>query len=183
MSTYSWHKKHPDRANATHNRRRQRIRLAILDAYGDSKCILCGYNDVRALDLDHVDGGGTKHRKQLKGTYVQAMLHREGFPDKDKYRILCRNCNWIAYLEKVEEEKIPVTYSNKNYWPSSIILHAIELVNDGRQAGGIGAKEAFAIATEEHNKTAEVKFVLPASCKNSYASGILWQMKRRKINA
>lgn len=178
MSKYNWSLKYPDRARETQGRRRRRVRLEILEAYGKSRCALCSCSDTRVLDLDHIDGGGTRHRRHLKGK-IYDQLYIEGFPDKGKYRILCRNCNWIVYLEKLKANKKPVTYSDKNYWPFSVVARAVALVNDGRKQGGIGAKKAFSIAVEDYNRTADIKFVLPEACKNNHASGILRGMKKR----
>lgn len=45
------------------------------------------------MALDHIGGGGGAERKQFKspqGIYIQ--VRRLGFP-KDRYRLLCHNCN------------------------------------------------------------------------------------------
>ena len=181
MSEYSYWKRHSDRSNETHTRRRHEVRLAVLKAYGNAQCAICGFDDIRALEIDHINGGGEKHRQQLCGTNLLQILYREGFPDKDKYRVLCRNCNWIAFIEMKDKNKKSVTYSNKNYWPPSIIGHAVSLYSDGRHSGGIGAKEAFAMAVEKYNSTAQVKFVLPLSCCNDRAAGILRDMRKRAL--
>jgi hypothetical protein len=45
------------------------------------------------LSIDHVEGGGNKHRLIVGyGTTFYEWLENEGFP-KDGYRLLCLNCN------------------------------------------------------------------------------------------
>lgn len=60
-----------------------KLRLKVLTHLG-GKCSECGFDDVRALQVDHVNGGGSKDRALFAG--------REG---NEKYQILCANCNWI----------------------------------------------------------------------------------------
>jgi hypothetical protein len=71
-------------------------REQILDAYGRT-CLWCGIEDVRVLDLDHARGDGAEHRKAIGGWKIYADVIARGFPDD--FRLLCKNCNWLAYLE------------------------------------------------------------------------------------
>lgn len=83
-----------------------KIRNETLMHYSDGNlsCGRCGFNDIRVLELDHINGGGNLHRKRLTGnaksgggitTYLD--LKSKGFPSG--YQVLCRNCNWIKYIE------------------------------------------------------------------------------------
>ncbi|MFZ4436798.1 MAG: hypothetical protein ACOYOS_00060 [Syntrophales bacterium] len=80
------------------------LRLEIQSHYssGALTCARCGFGDVRALDLDHIENNGGDHRKAIGrrgATYdIYAELKRHGFPEG--YQILCRNCNWIKEMEK-----------------------------------------------------------------------------------
>lgn len=74
-------------------------RFAILEKLG-GKCIKCGYNkDWRALQIDHINGGGGKEIRSLKTqVYLQIVLeNKEG-----KYQLLCANCNFIKRHENNE---------------------------------------------------------------------------------
>ena len=52
-----------------------------------------GCADVRCLQVDHRHGGGNEHRRKAGGTMYSQMLRD---PDlKEKYQLLCANCNWI----------------------------------------------------------------------------------------
>jgi hypothetical protein len=95
---------HKIKKNAKTKASRDLLRAEIIFYYSDGKncCSSCGMGDFRVLDLDHVEGGGNKHRELSKGgTYsIYSQLKREGFPEG--YQVLCRNCNWIKALEKRE---------------------------------------------------------------------------------
>ena len=69
-------------------------KIEVLSFYSDGslQCKSCGFNDLRALSIDHINGGGSRHREIMKGdTY--GWLRRNNFPDG--YQVLCMNCQWI----------------------------------------------------------------------------------------
>lgn len=70
--------------------RRTRLREAVLDKFG-RQCVYCGYAGVRALQLDHINGGGTKEISKIRtpGVYVRALKEPWDF------QMLYANCNWI----------------------------------------------------------------------------------------
>lgn len=58
------------------------------------KCACCGETTPAFLTLDHINGGGTQHRKKVGGNKAMYMeIIREGV-SKKKYRTLCMNCNF-----------------------------------------------------------------------------------------
>jgi hypothetical protein len=67
-----------------------RLRIKLLQAYGHI-CACCGETTDEFLELDHINGGGNRHRKSEKRDLYQ-VAKLEGYP-KDKYRLLCANCN------------------------------------------------------------------------------------------
>lgn len=74
--------------------RRASYRKRCLEAYGGAVCACCGETRYYFLTLDHKDGGGNAERRIFgKGNGVYARLYTSGFPDKDKYQVLCYNCN------------------------------------------------------------------------------------------
>jgi hypothetical protein len=77
---------------------RDRIRLAAIDFYSDGtrRCAHCGEGRIPVLDLDHVNGNGREHRPVKGIGGYRAYQHALQVEDKTQYRILCRNCNWIA---------------------------------------------------------------------------------------
>lgn len=76
-------------------------KLAVIKNYG-GKCVCCGENKFEFLTIDHVNGGGNKHRKKMgiAGNSFYKWLRKLNYP-KDEYRLLCMNCNsslgWYGY--------------------------------------------------------------------------------------
>jgi hypothetical protein len=81
--------------------RRVRNRLAVLEALG-GKCVRCGIDDWRVLQIDHINGGGSKERKQVTSIdrYYKDMLL-----SPEKYQVLCANCHQIKRYEEKEGRK------------------------------------------------------------------------------
>jgi len=65
---------------------------------GTLKCSKCGYDDTRALSLDHINGDGTTHRKKLNGVNLCKWLVKKGYPEG--YQVLCMNCQFIKRYEE-----------------------------------------------------------------------------------
>lgn len=78
-----------------------RRRLAILAILG-SKCVRCGFDDPRALQVDHVNGGGSQHRKSLSHSWGSKFWEAELSERRAAYQLLCANCNWIKRYENKE---------------------------------------------------------------------------------
>lgn len=70
----------------------ERAKQAAYDAYGRS-CACCSLDEFDALSLDHVEGGGSEHRRQLGGggSAIYTWLRDNDFPAG--FQTLCRNCN------------------------------------------------------------------------------------------
>lgn len=78
-----------------------KYRLSILEILG-FKCYKCGFDDIRALQIDHVKGNGEKERRgKGTGNPYKIMLNKIIQGSKD-YQILCANCNWIKKSENKE---------------------------------------------------------------------------------
>jgi len=60
------------------------------------ECAYCGFKDKRALQIDHIDDTGFKHRKMTIGATYYKKILEEILSDKNhNYQTLCANCNWI----------------------------------------------------------------------------------------
>lgn len=79
--------------NRAHPRNAVQLRITALHKLG-SECVECGFSDIRALQIDHVNGGGNQDFKSSKSgnrkVYAKIV---DG--DTDGYQVLCANCNWI----------------------------------------------------------------------------------------
>jgi hypothetical protein len=74
--------------------------------YSDGKlsCLHCGENIFELLTIDHILGGGNKHRKAMGLKNIYVWLRRNNFPSG--YQVLCYNCNLVksrVSLERYEE--------------------------------------------------------------------------------
>lgn len=82
---------------------RKNPRLVVVEYLGGC-CVRCGFSDIRALQIDHVNGGGTREKRN-GGTYqmyrrlYRMVLNNEVIRD---YQVLCANCNWIKRHENHE---------------------------------------------------------------------------------
>jgi hypothetical protein len=73
---------------------RVKLRLEVLSHYsnGEPKCACCKESQIEFLAIDHINGGGTKHRKRIGGgMHTYLWLKKQGYPKG--YRVLCHNCN------------------------------------------------------------------------------------------
>jgi hypothetical protein len=91
-----YYQEHKEECKARMRSRGQKIKNKVLAAYCDDeiiKCKKCSEDDVRILTLDHVNGGGGKHRSTCRenGTNVYDDLIKNNFPEG--FQILCPNCN------------------------------------------------------------------------------------------
>jgi 5-methylcytosine-specific restriction endonuclease McrA len=78
--------------------KRELIKREVLTHYGNGKlaCVKCGFDDLRALTLDHiVPVGDNKHR--VTGMMFYPKLLKLGFPEG--YQTLCANCQMIKMFE------------------------------------------------------------------------------------
>lgn len=77
----------------------QALRAEIFQLLGGI-CCKCGFSDERALQIDHVEGGGCQEIKVKKGTSY--LYHVRKHIDTGRYQLLCANCNWIKRHENGE---------------------------------------------------------------------------------
>ena len=94
---------------------RKKLKETLLEMYG-RRCVCCGENEEEFLCLDHVNGGGARHRKvaSMDSIYRQAIKET---PESGNYRILCFNCNMARGLRKFCPHEIilgPLSH-RKNY--------------------------------------------------------------------
>jgi hypothetical protein len=84
-------------------------RAEILAAYG-GHCVCCGESTPEFLSIDHINGGGSAHRRSIN-RYIYRFLKETGFP-KNEFRLLCYNCNMARAKygtcphERVREESV-----------------------------------------------------------------------------
>jgi formate-dependent nitrite reductase cytochrome c552 subunit len=98
---------------------RDKKRKTLLKLLG-GKCVRCGFDDWRALQIDHIDGGGRKHRRKFNnilGYYND--IEKSIISEEGKYQLLCANCNQIKKYEK----DLPKQYESHRYIFGPYSLH------------------------------------------------------------
>lgn len=84
------------------------IRMKVLNYYGNNapKCLRCGYDNVIALCLDHINNDGVAHKKRLTNKRFRHVASRDIYRDvirnnfPKEYQILCWNCNYVKEYER-----------------------------------------------------------------------------------
>lgn len=96
------HKEEENKRDRAYNRdKTKEYKSNIFNILG-MKCVWCGFDDIRALQIDHVKGGGIKERKyESSRGYYKNILMKVLQGSKD-YQILCANCNQIKRIENKE---------------------------------------------------------------------------------
>ena len=88
-----YQKSHPEKMKEYQKRKGLKLRMGALEAYG-KKCTCCGESTVEFLAIDHKNGGGGKHRKEINGNFYR-WLRVNKYPVG--FQTLCNNCNWAKY--------------------------------------------------------------------------------------
>jgi hypothetical protein len=98
-------KMHPEQSRQANGSCYLRLKQDVLTHYGNGKCacVRCGFEDMRALSIDHINGGGNNFRKQNKLTSSYCFygwLIRNNYPEG--HQTLCMNCQTIKRKENNE---------------------------------------------------------------------------------
>ena len=89
----------------TRNRKKRKIEALIHYGNGVLACVRCGFDDIRALTIDHINNNGAEHRRELFGRNkpdprLGSWLRARDYPDG--YQTLCMNCQFIKEAERRE---------------------------------------------------------------------------------
>lgn len=91
---------HLDKYADAISERNRNLKLDTFNAYGGPKCacLSCPQREfamLSMLTIDHINGGGNKHRKEILkdrgGTSFYRWLKKQGYPSG--YQVMCWNCN------------------------------------------------------------------------------------------
>lgn len=94
MRQYTW--KNKEIRSAYHKEYNKKIRYECLSYYGGNppKCACCGETEIAFLALDHINGGGNKHRREV-GRSITYWAFHNNFPKG--LQVLCHNCNMAKH--------------------------------------------------------------------------------------
>jgi hypothetical protein len=86
---------HADRKNAINRKCYNKRRLKVLTHYsnGTVSCKVCGIKDIRVLSIDHINGNGKAHFRQIGHNRIYDWLIKNNFPEG--YQVLCMNHQFI----------------------------------------------------------------------------------------
>lgn len=77
-----------DKARATQREQWAKYRQEAIDALG-GKCIRCGEEDRRVMQIDHIEGGGASD-KRTRGSWQRLRA----VPNEvERFQLLCANCH------------------------------------------------------------------------------------------
>lgn len=76
---------------------RRDIRKLAISILG-GKCAVCGIEDYRVLQIDHINGGGNKENKRIGPDGIRKRV----IAGEPGYQLLCANHNWIKKYENNE---------------------------------------------------------------------------------
>lgn len=97
-----WYAKNKEKHSANTRKNHKNQKIEVLEHYG-GKCACCGESQIDFLAIDHIDGGGNEHRRELgisNGTSFYSWLKRENFPPG--FQVLCHNCNFSKHINDGE---------------------------------------------------------------------------------
>jgi len=94
------------RYRAYNVRQHERLKREVLQHYSpELKCVRCGFTDLRALTIDHINGHGTEHKRKLgisrSGSHFYRWLRTNNYPQG--FQVLCMNCQFIKRVENDED--------------------------------------------------------------------------------
>lgn len=76
--------------------RRNRQRHEVIQRLG-GKCVFCNNDVLIFLTIDHKNGNGNQHRKELTSPHISSWL-LENWDKSVDYQVLCWNCNSARYI-------------------------------------------------------------------------------------
>jgi len=99
-----WRRNHKEECLEINRRSQRKRRFEVLSHYsvGEPRCARCGFTDLRALCIDHINGDGAQHRRETPNASkdIYSWLKKNNYPEG--FQVLCMNCNWIKRSENGE---------------------------------------------------------------------------------
>lgn len=88
-----WRKNNREKINTRAKEKNLILKKEVFNYYGGVKCACCGEKELSFLSIDHMNGGGGKHRQKIGngGINTYRWLRKNNFPEG--YQVLCHNCN------------------------------------------------------------------------------------------
>lgn len=98
----NWRENNSDQDREAQRVNKERARQEVVDWFGGC-CVKCGFSDWRALQIDHIHGGGLGDaRTKQSPHFFRRWLNNHPIEAREHYQLLCANCNWIKRHENNE---------------------------------------------------------------------------------
>ena len=86
-----------------------KVRIQAIEKLGGG-CIICGFDDIRALQIDHVNGNGAEERRKFDTRKTENPggnyhIYKRVLGSPEDYQILCANHNKIKQIVENEHAK------------------------------------------------------------------------------
>jgi len=103
-SLYAKSNRNKNNASSTKSRLKLKTKVFVHYCGGKIQC-KCGVNDLYLLTIDHINGGGNEHRKQIgrkTGYNFYRWLKNNNYPDG--FQVLCFNCQYRKRLVEMRSD-------------------------------------------------------------------------------
>lgn len=114
-----WRSEHPDYMRRYMNQRLAKARASVIALLGE-KCLECGNDDRRVLQINHLDGNDGKTRREPKDGSNFCVAILKGQRSTKDLNLLCANCNQI-YEYKVGRRN-ELRYDTKQHFAAVSLL-------------------------------------------------------------
>jgi hypothetical protein len=135
--THNYQHKNASMISAQKSTRNKAAKADALTHYGNGKiaCVKCGFNDIRALSIDHIDGSGADKRKERRSTGVNlyGWLKRNNYPEG--FQTLCMNCQAekkILNREQTRGTPLNPKYVSQRNYQKQLKFDAINKYSNGQ---------------------------------------------------
>jgi hypothetical protein len=93
-----WQQNNKERVSVNRKNRFDKLRQDVLTEYG-GKCSCCHIANPVFLTIDHINGGGNEHRRNIGANNSRRFyrwLQLNSYPES--FQLLCWNCNYAKHL-------------------------------------------------------------------------------------
>lgn len=94
----AWRRRNPERNAQLQRKWYRQAKLRVLIAYSQDPptCACCSETNPGFLTIDHINGGGNAHRREVGGgNNLLIWLKKQDYPEG--FQVLCFNCNAGRY--------------------------------------------------------------------------------------
>lgn len=115
---------HRAERRAYHKNYLAKLKDQAFQAYGGASCICCGETHTEFLSIDHINGSGNEHRRQLglRASHLYKWLKDQGYPPG--FRVLCMNCNFalgaFGYCPHGNLDAVPLSLNGNGHHPEQL---------------------------------------------------------------